>query len=103
MIYSIISLFINPLFTNLAELIQKVAISAASIYFGKGGSNLNRVIIGKDTRLSGYIFEPALGPGLIGKLPSGAIPNQVTYSSFITYSMNAAASSVLASTVTPKL
>ncbi len=45
------------------ELIQKVAISAASIYFGKGGSNLNRVIIGKDTRLSGYMFEPALVAG----------------------------------------
>ena len=46
-----------------SELIQKVAISAASIYFGKGGSNLNRVIIGKDTRLSGYMLEPALVSG----------------------------------------
>ena len=46
-----------------AELIQKVAISAAKIYFGKGGSNLNRVIIGKDTRLSGYMLEPALVAG----------------------------------------
>ena len=46
-----------------AELIQKVAISAAKIYFGKGGSNLNRVIIGKDTRLSGYMLEPALVSG----------------------------------------
>ena len=45
------------------ELIQKVAISAASIYFGKGGSNLNRVISGKDTRLSGYMLEPALVAG----------------------------------------
>ena len=45
------------------ELIQKVAISAASIYFGKGDSNLNRVIIGKDTRLSGYMLEPALVAG----------------------------------------
>ena len=45
------------------ELIQKVAISAASIYFGKGGSNLNRVIIGKDTRLSGYMLEQALVAG----------------------------------------
>ena len=45
------------------ELIQKVAISAASLYFGKGGSNLNRVIIGKDTRLSGYMLEPALVAG----------------------------------------
>ena len=45
------------------ELIQKVAITAASLYFGKGGSNLNRVIIGKDTRLSGYMLEPALVAG----------------------------------------
>ena len=35
-----------------AELVQKLAISAGSIYLGKGSSNLNRVVIGKDTRLS---------------------------------------------------
>ena len=46
-----------------AELVQKLAISAGSIYIGKGGSNLNRVIIGKDTRLSGYMLEPALVSG----------------------------------------
>ena len=46
-----------------AELVQKLAISAGSIYLGKGGSNLNRVVIGKDTRLSGYMLEPALVSG----------------------------------------
>ena len=46
-----------------AELAQKLAIAAASIYIGKGGSNLHRVIIGKDTRLSGYMIEPALVSG----------------------------------------
>ena len=46
-----------------AELVQKIAISAGSIYLGKGGSNLNRVVIGKDTRLSGYMLEPALVSG----------------------------------------
>ena len=46
-----------------AELAQKLAIAAANIYIGKGGSNLHRVIIGKDTRLSGYMIEPALVSG----------------------------------------
>ena len=46
-----------------AELAQKLALAAASIYIGKGGSNLHRVIIGKDTRLSGYMIEPALVSG----------------------------------------
>ena len=46
-----------------AELVQKIAISAGSIYLGKGGSSLNRVVIGKDTRLSGYMLEPALVSG----------------------------------------
>ena len=46
-----------------AELVQKLAISAGSVYIGKAGSNLNRVIIGKDTRVSGYMLEPALVSG----------------------------------------
>ena len=46
-----------------ADLAQKLALAAASIYIGKGGSNLHRVIIGKDTRLSGYMIEPALVSG----------------------------------------
>ena len=46
-----------------ADLAQKLALVAASIYIGKGGSNLHRVIIGKDTRLSGYMIEPALVSG----------------------------------------
>ena len=61
------------------ELIQKVAISAASIYFGKGGSNLNRVIIGKDTRLSGYMLEPALVAGLVGESIAQQIEKKVNY------------------------
>ena len=46
-----------------AELVQKLAISAGSVYIGKAGSNFNRGIIGKDTRLSGYMLEPALVSG----------------------------------------
>jgi len=62
-----------------AELAQKLAIAAASIYIGKGGSNLHRVIIGKDTRLSGYMIEPALVSGFTSMgmdcLTLGPIPS----------------------------
>lgn len=37
---------------------------AAGRYFRNGGSNGHRVVIGKDTRLSGYMFESALTAGL---------------------------------------
>ena len=67
-----------------AELVQKLAISAGSIYLGKGGSSLNRVVIGKDTRLSGYLYEPLITAGfismgmeviLVGPLPTPAVPH----------------------------
>jgi phosphoglucosamine mutase len=38
---------------------------AAGMYFNRG-SHRHRVIIGKDTRLSGYMLEPALTAGFIG-------------------------------------
>ena len=46
-----------------AEFVLKLALAAGSIFIGKGGSNFHRVVIGKDTRLSGYMFEPALVAG----------------------------------------
>ena len=62
-----------------AELAQKLALAAASIYIGKGGSNLHRVVIGKDTRLSGYMIEPALVSGFTAMgmdcLTLGPIPS----------------------------
>ena len=62
-----------------AELVQKLALAAASIYTGKGGSNLHRVVIGKDTRLSGYMIEPALVSGFTAMgmdcLTLGPIPS----------------------------
>ena len=46
-----------------AEIALKVAMAAGKIFMGKGGSKLHRVVIGKDTRLSGYMFEPSLVAG----------------------------------------
>ena len=46
-----------------SQMALKVAMSAGKIFIGKGGSNLHRVVIGKDTRLSGYMLEPSLVAG----------------------------------------
>lgn len=55
---------------------------AAGVHFRKGGSRRHRVVIGKDTRLSGYIYEYALASGLcaagidvflVGPLPTPAV------------------------------
>lgn len=63
-----------------AELAMKVAM-AAGIYF-KAHSNTNRILIGKDTRRSGYMIENAIVSGLtaigydvvqIGPMPTPAI------------------------------
>ncbi|MBG0789150.1 MAG: phosphoglucosamine mutase [Desulfovibrionaceae bacterium] len=63
---------------------------AAGQYFRNGGKN-HRVVIGKDTRLSGYVFETALTSGLcangmdvflVGPMPTPAI-------SFLTRNMRA--------------
>ncbi|MBC18098.1 MAG: phosphoglucosamine mutase [Desulfovibrio sp.] len=63
---------------------------AAGQYF-RNGSKKHRVVIGKDTRLSGYVFETALTSGLcangmdvflVGPMPTPAI-------SFLTQSMRA--------------
>lgn len=56
--------------------------SAAGRYFRNDGSNGHRVVIGKDTRLSGYMFENALTAGLtstgmnaflLGPIPTPAV------------------------------
>jgi len=38
--------------------------AAAGRYFRRDGQNRHRVVIGKDTRLSGYMLENALTAGL---------------------------------------
>jgi len=71
------------------ELILRLGIAAGQ-YF-RNGNKRHRVVIGKDTRLSGYVFESALTSGfcaagmdvfLVGPMPTPAI-------SFLTRSMRA--------------
>ena len=56
--------------------------AAAGRYFARGGSTTHRVVIGKDTRLSGYMLENALTAGLtstgmnvllLGPVPTPAV------------------------------
>lgn len=71
------------------ELVLRLGLAAGQ-YF-RNGNKRHRVVIGKDTRLSGYVFESALTSGfcaagmdvfLVGPLPAPAI-------SFLTRSMRA--------------
>jgi phosphomannomutase len=48
-----------------AETTLRVALAAGSLF--KRGEHRHRVVIGKDTRLSGYMLEPALTAGFIAK------------------------------------
>ena len=41
----------------------KLAMAAGDYFFGRAGTKTPRVLIGKDTRLSGYMLEPALVSG----------------------------------------
>ncbi|CAM2057234.1 Phosphoglucosamine mutase [Desulfovibrionales bacterium] len=77
------------IFPMLPELTLRLGL-AAGIYF-RNGTKRHRVVIGKDTRLSGYIFETALTSGfcaagmnvfLVGPMPTPAI-------SFLTRNMRA--------------
>ena len=63
-----------------AEIALRVGVAAGSIF--TRGAHRHKVIIGKDTRLSGYMVEPALTAGfisagmdvvLLGPLPTPAI------------------------------
>ena len=48
-----------------AETALRVAMAAASLF--RRGDHRHRVVIGKDTRLSGYLLEPALTAGFVAK------------------------------------
>jgi phosphoglucosamine mutase len=63
-----------------AEIALKVGMAAGSVFIR--GDHRHHVVIGKDTRLSGYMIEPALTAGftsmgmnviLVGPLPTPAI------------------------------
>lgn len=66
-----------------AEVAMRVAMAAAGVLrVRRGGHQTNRVVIGKDTRLSGYMFEEAMCAGfvsmgmdvvLVGPIPTPGI------------------------------
>ncbi|WP_018123458.1 phosphoglucosamine mutase [Desulfovibrio oxyclinae] len=77
------------IFPMTAEVALRLGLAAGQ-YF-RNGNKRHRVVIGKDTRLSGYVFETALTSGfcangmdvfLVGPMPTPAI-------SFLTHSMRA--------------
>lgn len=64
---------------------------AAGISFRRAGDCQHKVVIGKDTRLSGYMFESALAAGLCASgmkvIMTGPLPTPAI--SFLTRSMRA--------------
>ncbi|MGH1376197.1 MAG: phosphoglucosamine mutase [Alphaproteobacteria bacterium] len=70
-------------FPMTADMALKVAMATASVLRkSRGGQHMDRVVIGKDTRLSGYMLEQAMSAGfismgmdvfLIGPIPTPAI------------------------------
>ena len=55
-----------------------IAMAAGEYFYGKAGTKRPRVLIGKDTRLSGYMLEPALVAGFtsigIDAITTGPLP-----------------------------
>src|SRR5438874_5773623 len=80
-----------------------MGVGRALAYLIRNGNHRHRVVIGKETRLSGYMLEQALASGitsmgvdveLIGPLPTPGIAN-------ITSSMSADAGAVISATHNP--
>src|SRR5438067_10622872 len=89
---------IDPMTTEVAMLLGR----AVAHHFTRGGHK-GRIVIGKDTRLSGYMFETAMAAGicsmganvmLVGPLPTPGI-------AFITSSMRADAGVVISASHNP--
>ncbi len=89
---------VDPMTTEMAMLLGR----AVAHYFSRGGRR-GRIVIGKDTRLSGYMFETAMEAGicsmganvmLVGPLPTPGI-------AFITSSMRADAGIVISASHNP--
>jgi phosphoglucosamine mutase len=93
---------VDPMTTEMAMLLGR----AIAYHFGQGprpGGSKPRIVIGKDTRLSGYMFEQAMASGicsmganvmLVGPLPTPGI-------AFITSSMRADAGVVISASHNP--
>ncbi len=89
---------IHPMTTEMA-----MQLGRAAAYIFKNGKRRHRIVIGKDTRLSGYMIENALAAGicsmgvdvlLVGPLPTPGI-------AFITSSMRADAGVVISASHNP--
>ena len=89
---------VHPMTTEMA-----MQIGRAAAYVFKGSSRRHRIVIGKDTRLSGYMIENALSAGicsmgvdvlLVGPLPTPGI-------AYITASMRADAGVVISASHNP--
>lgn len=89
------------IFPMLPEIALRVGLAAGQIF--RNGSKRHRVVIGKDTRLSGYIFESALTSGfcaagmdvfLVGPMPTPAI-------AFLTKNMRADVGVVISASHNP--
>ncbi|MCI5060855.1 MAG: phosphoglucosamine mutase [Alphaproteobacteria bacterium] len=52
-------------FPMTADMALKVAMATAHVMRGSTGKAMNRVVIGKDTRLSGYMLEQAMASGFV--------------------------------------
>src|SRR5256885_11331259 len=89
---------VYPMTTEVA-----MQLGRAVAYLMRNGNHRHRVVIGKDTRLSGYMLEQALAAGicsmgvdvmLVGPLPTPGI-------AFITQSMRADAGAVISASHNP--
>src|SRR5579883_997556 len=89
---------VDPMTTEMAMLLGR----AVAHHFS-GGGRQGRIVIGKDTRISGYMFEQAMAAGicsmganvmLVGPLPTPGI-------AFITSSMRADAGVVISASHNP--
>ena len=65
-----------------AEVALALGQAIAFVFRGHSGRDLHRILIGKDTRLSGYMFEDALAAGItsmgvdviqVGPMPTPAL------------------------------
>ena len=65
-------------FPMTADMALKVAMATAQVMRDASGENMNRVVIGKDTRLSGYMLEQAMASGFVAMgmdvIRTGPIP-----------------------------
>src|SRR5512143_501351 len=80
-----------------------LALGQAAAHIFRGSAGRHKIVIGKDTRLSGYMFETALSAGicamggdvlLVGPLPTPGI-------AFLTHSMRADAGVVISASHNP--